>query len=291
MQDILDKIEQRRARVVVIGTGYVGLPLLIELAKAGFVVTGYDKDVEKVQMLARGESYIADIPSSALAPLVSAGKLTATSDPDVLAEADAVVVCVPTPLNKTKDPDMRFIASATEEIAARQHKGMLIVLESTTYPGTSREVLVPHLTQGGFVLGEDVFIAFSPERVDPGNKRYFTHNTPKVIGGATPGCLRVATALYQTIIETLVPVSSTDSAEMVKLLENTFRAAGSRRQMDGALQHRLLALRAARAAEEAVRAARRARGRQGDARRGGRLHEARHRPGQGRVLRRGERAR
>lgn len=223
-QSLLQKISDRSARVVVIGVGYVGLPLVVELAKAGFHVTGYDKDKHKIEMLERGESYIGDIPSSALGPLVAAGKLSASTDPAVLGEADAIIVCVPTPLNKTKDPDMRFIASASDEIAEHQHPGMLIVLESTTYPGTTREVLIPKLLRGAYELGRDVFVAFSPERVDPGNQRYGTRNTPKVIGGATPDCLKVATALYSSIIETLVPVSSTDAAEMVKLLENTFRA-------------------------------------------------------------------
>jgi len=224
VQDLLKKIEERRARVVVVGIGYVGLPLVVEFARAGFHVTGYDKDREKVRLLSLGESYIGDIPSSVLAPLVAAGNLKASTDPDVLGSADAIVVCVPTPLNKTKDPDMRFIASASDEIAAHQHPGMLIVLESTTYPGTTREVLVPKLTQGKYELGKDVFIAFSPERVDPGNKTWHTKNTPKVIGGATPACLEAAQALYGKIIDKLVPVSSTDAAEMVKLLENTFRA-------------------------------------------------------------------
>src|SRR4051794_17232780 len=221
--DIIKKIEDRSAHVVVVGIGYVGLPLVVELAKAGFSVTGYDKDRDKVRLLGLGESYIGDIPSSALLPLVQSGKLRASSDPEVMGSADAVVVCVPTPLNKTKDPDMRFIASATEEIAAHQHPGMLIVLESTTYPGTTREVLVPQLTKK-FAIGKDVFVAFSPERVDPGNQKFHTKNTPKVLGGTTPACLQAATALYSRIIDTLVPVSSTDSAEMVKLLENTFRA-------------------------------------------------------------------
>ncbi|MEO7327768.1 MAG: nucleotide sugar dehydrogenase [Minicystis sp.] len=224
MQGLTKKIEDRSAKVVVIGVGYVGLPLVVELAKAGFTVTGYDKDREKIRMLALGESYIGDIPSAELAPLVAAGKIKASTDPDVLGAADAIVVCVPTPLNKTKDPDMRFIASASDEIAARQHPGMLIVLESTTYPGTTREVMVPKLTQGKYQLGVDVFVAFSPERVDPGNKKFHTRNTPKVIGGATPNCLAVAKALYSSVIDTLYPVSSTDAAEMVKLLENTFRA-------------------------------------------------------------------
>jgi UDP-N-acetyl-D-glucosamine dehydrogenase len=221
---LLTKIQTKRARVVVVGIGYVGLPLVVEFARAGFSVTGYDKDREKVRLLSRGESYIGDIPSSVLRPLVEAGKLNASTDPDVLGTADAIVVCVPTPLNKTKDPDMRFIASASDEIAKHQHPDMLIVLESTTYPGTTREILVPKLTRGRYELGKDVFIAFSPERVDPGNKKYTTRNTPKVIGGVTPTCLEVSMALYAKIIDTLVPVSSTDTAEMVKLLENTFRA-------------------------------------------------------------------
>jgi UDP-N-acetyl-D-glucosamine dehydrogenase len=217
------KINDKSARIVVIGIGYVGLPLVLEFARAGYRVTGYDKDPAKVQLLNSGESYIGDIASQDLAPFVKKGLLRASGDPAVLKEADAVVVCVPTPLNKTKDPDMRFIVSATEEIAAHQHKGMLIVLESTTYPGTTREVLVPKLTRG-YEIGKDVFVAFSPERVDPGNTRYHTRNTPKVIGGTTPDCLEVAQALYAHIIDTVVPVTSTDSAEMVKLLENTFRA-------------------------------------------------------------------
>jgi UDP-N-acetyl-D-glucosamine dehydrogenase len=222
--DLREKIEKRTANVVVVGVGYVGLPLVVELARAGFRVTGYDHDREKIRMLGQGESYIGDIPSGVLAPLVTSGKLHASADPDVLSAADAVIVCVPTPLNKTKDPDMRFIATATEEIAERQRAGMLVVLESTTYPGTTREVLVPKLTRGRFTIGEDVFVAFSPERVDPGNPRFATRNTPKVIGGTTPACLSLASALYGAIIETIVPVGSTDAAEMVKLLENTFRA-------------------------------------------------------------------
>ncbi len=224
MQELLKKIEDRTAHVVVVGIGYVGLPLVVEFARAGFRVTGYDKDPEKVRLLRLGESYIGDIATSELAPHVAEGRLTASTDPKVLGTADAIVVCVPTPLNKTKDPDMRFILSASEEIAEHQHSNMLIVLESTTYPGTTREVLVPKLTGDKYELGKDVFIAFSPERVDPGNQIYGTRNTPKVLGGATPGCLEVAVALYGKIIEKVVPVSSTDAAEMVKLLENTFRA-------------------------------------------------------------------
>ncbi len=224
MNALSEKIASKSAHVVVMGIGYVGLPLVAEFARAGFRVTGYDKDPEKVRLLAAGESYIDDVSSGELAPHVAAGKLRSSMDPAVLAEADAIVVCVPTPLNKTKDPDMRFIVAATEEIAAHQHPDMVIVLESTTYPGTTTEVLVPKLTENGFELGKNVFVAFSPERVDPGNKIYKTRNTPKVLGGATPGCLEVASALYGHIIDTVVPVSSTECAEMVKLLENTFRA-------------------------------------------------------------------
>jgi len=220
---LLTKIQNRTARVVVIGAGYVGLPLLVELARAGYSATGYDKDPEKVSLLNKGQSYIGDIPTEVLAPLVESGHLRASSDPDVLRAADAVIVCVPTPLNKTKEPDMRFIVSAAGEIAKAQHKDMLVVLESTTYPGTTREVLIPKLTSG-FELGKDIFIAFSPERVDPGNVKWGIKNTPKVIGGATPACSEIALALYGSIIDTVVPVSSTDAAEMVKLLENTFRA-------------------------------------------------------------------
>ena len=224
MSPLLSKISSKSAHVVVMGIGYVGLPLVAELSRAGFRVTGFDKDPRKVAALSGGESYIQDVPSSDLAPHVREGRLDATTDPSVLEKADAVIVCVPTPLNKTKDPDMRFIVDATEEIARHQHAGMVIVLESTTYPGTTTEVLVPKLTEKGFVLGEDVFVAFSPERVDPGNAVFKTRNTPKVIGGATPACLEHAMALYGHIIEKVVPVSSTETAEMVKLLENTFRA-------------------------------------------------------------------
>jgi UDP-N-acetyl-D-glucosamine dehydrogenase len=224
MNDLLRKISSKKAHVVVIGIGYVGLPLVAEFARAGFRTTGLDNDAEKVRRLNLGESYIADVPTADLAPHVKAGLLDATTDRAVLAKADAVIVCVPTPLNKTKDPDMRFIISATEGIAQYQHPGMLIVLESTTYPGTTSEVLVPKLTEKGLELGKDIFIAFSPERVDPGNKVYKTKNTPKVVGGSTPRCLEVVQALYSKIIDTLVPVSSPEAAEMVKLLENTFRA-------------------------------------------------------------------
>ena len=182
MTPLLHKIDAKSARVIVIGMGYVGLPLVAEFARAGFRTTGLDKDPEKVRLLNAGESYIADVPTSDLAPHVKSRMLDATGDPAILREADAVIVCVPTPLNKTKDPDMRFIVAATEEIARHQHDGMLVILESTTYPGTTTEVLVPKLTEKGAVLGSTVFIAFSPERVDPGNQVYKTKNTPKVLG-------------------------------------------------------------------------------------------------------------
>ena len=221
---VIEKLKKRDAHVVVVGIGYVGLPLVVEFARAGFRVTGYDKDPHKVKELAAGRSYIGDVPSSDLGPPVKEGRLSASSDPKVLATADAVIVCVPTPLNKTKDPDMRYIASATDEIAQHLHPGLVVVLESTTYPGTTREVVAPRITAAGGKIGQDVFLAFSPERVDPGNVKWKTRNTPKVIGGLTPACSEVARTLYEQAIETVVPVSSTDAAEMVKLLENTFRA-------------------------------------------------------------------
>lgn len=224
MDSLLSKIEAKTARVVVIGLGYVGLPLALEVARAGFRCTGLELDAERVRRLNAGQSYIPDVSASDLAPLVAEHRLDATANPAVLAHADVVIVCVPTPLNKTRDPDMRFIVAAADEIASYQHDDMLVILESTTYPGTTSEVLVPKLTAGGRVLGHSIFVAFSPERVDPGNERYKTRNTPKVLGGATADCLRVASSLYSRLIDELVPVSSTETAEMVKLLENTFRA-------------------------------------------------------------------
>ena len=221
---LVQKIHNTSAHIVVIGIGYVGLPLVAEFARAGFRVSGLDADPSKVERLNRGESYIPDVLQEDLAPHVASGRLRGTTDEAVLSQADAVIVCVPTPLNKTRDPDMRFIVAATDAIARHQHADMLVVLESTTYPGTTSEVMVPKLTGKGFELGKSVFVAFSPERVDPGNQVYKTKNTPKVIGGATPACLEVAIALYSRIIDKLVPVSSTETAEMVKLLENTFRA-------------------------------------------------------------------
>lgn len=224
LETLLGKIEDRSARVAVVGAGYVGLPLAVEAAQQGFETVAYDKAPDKVQAIAAGRSYVGDVLDADLAPLVAAGTLRATSDPVVLGSADAVVICVPTPLNKTKDPDVSLIMDAAAALLPHLHRGQLVVLESTTYPGFTREVLRPELERTGLRVGQDVFLAFSPERVDPGNRTHQTKNTPKVIAGMTPACRRAAVALYGTIIDTLVPVSSCDAAEMVKLLENTFRA-------------------------------------------------------------------
>ena len=219
-----EKIENRQARIGVIGLGYVGLPLAVEFARAGFCVTGFDVDSSKVDDINRGRSYILDVRTEEVADNVKAGRLRATTDMAKLAEMDVVDICVPTPLRKTKDPDMSFVVSAAEGIARYIHRGMLIVLESTTYPGTTAEVLQPMFEAKGLVVGQDFYLAFSPERVDPANEKFNTRNTPKVVGGTTPACTEVATALYSSAVDTVVPVSSTQVAEMVKLLENTFRA-------------------------------------------------------------------
>lgn len=224
MSSLLAKIEDKTALVAVVGLGYVGLPLALEIARAGFHCVGLERDSERVRAIGAGESYIPDVAERDLRAYVSEGRLTATGDSSILAQADVVIVCVPTPLNKTKDPDTRFIVAAADEIAAYQHDDMLVILESTTYPGTTSELLVPKLTAHGRVLGESIHVAFSPERVDPGNSTFGVRNTPKVIGGATPACLRAATALYAQVIDEIIPVSSPETAEMVKLLENTFRA-------------------------------------------------------------------
>jgi UDP-N-acetyl-D-glucosamine dehydrogenase len=221
---LLQKIQSRRARTGVVGLGYVGLPLAVEFARAGYQTTGIDLDDRKVQAVMDGRSYIPDVSTAAVLALKNAGTLRATTDFAVVSELDTVNICVPTPLRKTKDPDMSFIVSAVEAIARHLHPGMLIILESTTYPGTTEEVVQPLLEETGLKAGVDFFLAFSPERVDPGNPTFQTHNVPKVIGGLTPDCSRLASALYGSAIETLVPVSSTRVAEMVKLLENTFRA-------------------------------------------------------------------
>jgi len=221
---LLARIANREARVVVIGAGHAGLPLAMQVARAGFRTTALDTDVDRVRAMNEGRSHVVDVEDAEVGNLIRDGRFSATTDPDSLRTGDAVLICVPTPLNKTKDPDMAFIMAAVDELAPRMQAGRLIVCESTTYPGYTREVLRPRLEAGGLRAGEDFFLAFSPERVDPGNRTFGIRNTPKVIGGATPACLEVASALYEAIVDHLVPVSSTDSAEMVKLLENTFRA-------------------------------------------------------------------
>ena len=221
---LLERIERRSAQVSVVGLGYVGLPLAVEFARAGFRVTGIDLDQTKIEALNAGRSYIPDVETQEVGDLVAEGLLSATDDYSVLKDADTISICVPTPLRKTKDPDMSFIISAADQIARYSHAGMLIVLESTTYPGTTDEIILPRLISNGFDVGKDVFLAFSPERIDPGNEHYGVRNTPKIIGGVTPACTEVASALYGTSVDAIVPVSSTRAAEMVKLLENTYRA-------------------------------------------------------------------
>ena len=221
---LIEKFQNKTAIVAIMGLGYVGLPLAVVFAKAGYQVIGYDLVQEKVDLVNAGKSYILDVPEEDLRPLVIKHQLRATSNPAELNKADAVAICVPTPLRKTGDPDMSFIVSATEGLAPFVHPGMVISLESSTYPGTTREVLLPRLVEErGLMVGEDVFITFSPERVDPGREDWTTYNTPKVLGGITEACTQVGTAWYRQALETIVPVSSTEVAEMTKLLENTFR--------------------------------------------------------------------
>ena len=222
--ELLKKLNDRSAVVAILGLGYVGRPLAAVFAEAGFTVLGVDPVAEKVEMLQRGESYIMDVPTEQVARLVKSGKLIATTDYSVTARADAVSICVPTPLRKTGDPDLSFIISATEMLAPYVHPGMVVVLESSTYPGTTRELVLPTLTEkSGLKIGEDLFVAFSPERVDPGREDWTTKNTPKVIGGMTANCTEVSAAWYAQALDKVVPVSSTEVAEMAKLLENTFR--------------------------------------------------------------------
>ena len=221
---LLTQLRNKTARVAILGLGYVGLPLAVVFAEAGYTVIGIDPDRRKVDTVKRGESHIQDIPSGQIAHLVSEGKLSATVDFAALRDADAVSICVPTPLRKTGDPDLSFIVSATDELARYMHAGMVVVLESTTYPGTTREIMLPKLSEAaGLTVGDDFFLAFSPERVDPGRKDWTTYNTPKVIGGITPACSEVAATWYSQAVKTVVPVSSAEAAEMAKLLENTFR--------------------------------------------------------------------
>ncbi|MDX1992097.1 MAG: nucleotide sugar dehydrogenase [bacterium] len=223
-QLLLNRLQSREARLGIVGLGYVGLPLAVEFAEAGFNVMGLDVNPEKVALLNKGESYIQDIPTARLKPLVESDRLCATTHYADLAQVDAISICVPTPLNKTKDPDMSYILSAINAIADICREGMLIVLESTTYPGTTEELIVQRFRQMGYEIGENIFVAFSPERIDPANPRFHVRNTPKVVGGYTPKCTEVAIAMYSAAVDTPVPVSSPTTAEMVKLLENTFRA-------------------------------------------------------------------
>jgi UDP-N-acetyl-D-glucosamine dehydrogenase len=227
-----ERIAGRSVQVAIKGMGYVGLPLAVSFAEAGFSVVGIDISEEKTRAINAGRSHIGDIPSERLIPLIRphstsssrSGRLRATTDDSVLDECDVVIICVPTPLSKTRDPDVSFILAAGDEIAAHLHPEMLVVLESTTYPGTTDELLLPRLSRSGLEVGIDFFLAFSPERIDPGRTDWTVKNTPKVLGGTTPHCLAVAQALYEQVIQTVVPVSCTQAAEMVKLLENTFRA-------------------------------------------------------------------
>jgi len=221
---LIKKLQDKTAKIGILGMGYVGMPLAVVFAEKGFNVLGIDPDPRKVETFNQGISYIQDVPTETVARLRKAGKLNMTADFAALAEMDAVSICVPTPLRQTGDPDMSFILSATEQLAKYVHSGMVVVLESTTYPGTTRELMGPMLTEkSGLKVGEELFICFSPERVDPGREDWTTYNTPKVMGGMTVACAEVATAWYSGALETVVPVSSPEAAEMAKLLENTFR--------------------------------------------------------------------
>ncbi len=220
----LEKVSTRSLRVGIIGLGYVGLPLAVTFAEAGFNVTGIDADLQRVDQANRGESYIPDVSSSTLQKLIDTRHICFTSDYNALDDLDAVSICVPTPLRKTRDPDISYIISATQQVRAHLHPGQLVILESTTYPGTTDEVLLPELESTGLKAGLDFFLAFSPERIDPGNPDFNARNTPKIVGGITPTCTKLAQAFYGAAIENVVSVSSARIAEMAKLLENTFRA-------------------------------------------------------------------
>jgi UDP-N-acetyl-D-glucosamine dehydrogenase len=221
-QDLISKAERRQILFGIVGLGYVGLPLAVELAEAGYRVLGFDTNPDVVDGLNAGHSHVKDVSDAQLQKQCE--RFSATTDMARLSEPDAISICVPTPLSKFKDPDVSFIVAATEAVKRRLRRGQAVILESTTYPGTTREIMLPALESTGLRVGHDFFLAFSPERVDPGNPRYGTRNTPKVVGGITADCRRVAVALYQPAIDTLVPVSTTEAAELVKLLENTFRS-------------------------------------------------------------------
>ena len=224
METLKAKLQRRNATAAVIGLGYVGLPLALEIASAGFKVVGIDLDRNKIARLKEGKSYIGDVSDTTIAGAMQTGRFTATGDFSALCDVDAVSICVPTPLSKSRDPDISFILSATEKIRKSLHRGQLIVLESTTYPGTTDELILPELESSGLRVGRDFFLAFSPERIDPGNTAFNTHNTPKIVGGITDACTEIAHIFYSQFIERVIAVSNTKCAEMVKLLENTFRS-------------------------------------------------------------------
>ncbi len=223
-EELEKKIRDRTARPAVVGLGYVGLPLLTELARSGFRPIGIDIDARKIDSLKEGRSYVLDVPSEVIGPLVAEGRVTVSTDFELIREADTIDICVPTPLRKTRDPDVSYIVAATDEIARRMGPGKLVILESTTYPGTTEELVQPRLEKDGLRVGREIFLAFSPERVDPGNAVHTTRTIPKVVGGVTPACTRLAALLYGATIDSVVSVSSPRVAEMVKLLENTFRS-------------------------------------------------------------------
>jgi UDP-N-acetyl-D-glucosamine dehydrogenase len=222
-QVLITRLESKTAVAGVVGLGYVGLPLVVEVASSGYTVVGFDVSEAVISRLNKGESHIQDVPARKVATLVEQGRISATTDAARLGECDVISICVPTPLNKTKDPELSYVVAASEAVAATLRPGQLIILESTTYPGTTREVMLPILERGGLKVGKDIFLAFSPERVDPGNTKWHTKNTPKVLGGVTSGCLEVAQAFYGRVFDTVVPVSSAEAAELVKVYENTFR--------------------------------------------------------------------
>ena len=224
MQDLLKRIENKDITVGVVGLGYVGLPLAVEFGKAGIRTIGIDVNAGRVEQLNRGENYIQDVSDAELKSLVEAGTFTATTDFSSIKHIDAICIAVPTPLSKTKDPDITYILSVNQELEKYVHKGLVVILESTTYPGTTRELIQPSLEASGLKVGSDIFLLFSPERVDPGNPVFHTTNTPKVIGGVTENCLKLGMAVYAHVMDELVPVSSPEAAELTKLLENTFRS-------------------------------------------------------------------